>query len=229
MIDECRSSSPAASAAVRRCWVIWKWARQASNSVPGSSARPIDRPWQVQEGLLRLRPATPCLRCNWTLDSRSFRSARWSMTASKKFMEMQRQVIDASTGVNSTRRRRSSRSSISGRAPCAAPSIDGDVETRSVMAGQSVGMVTGTADRGDCPGTDRRGPDSPCRSAARGAVNESGRRAPGSPPGSSPPGSNPLGSNPLGGGGARQLLKRMRAIMAQAGECRIPAAPDRPS
>ncbi len=137
-----RCSSPAASAAARRSPPISKWARSGSSSARASSARTKASPTPTSRRRSSApRPATPSPRSRSTRACRSFPVRALKNREMENFAAKQREVAELldEGAIEMAEAQLQIEHYWAGALRRAV--IDGDVETGSVMAGQSVGMV----------------------------------------------------------------------------------------
>ena len=138
-----RCSSPAASAAARRSPPISKWARSGSSSAPASSARPRASPTPISRRRSSApRPATRFPRVQIdprlpVIPVRALKNREMENFAAKQ-REVAQQLDEGA--IEMAEAQLQIEHYWAGALRRAV--IDGDVESGSVMAGQSVGMVT---------------------------------------------------------------------------------------
>ena len=143
MSARCRCSSPAASAAARRSCPISKWARPACSSARALSA-PTNRSRirNFKRAFIRAsaRDAVPSVQLDTRFPVIPVRAL--ANPATERFAAMQREVIDRFSRGELSQKDAQLEIEHFWAGALRRAVIDGDVEGGSLMAGQSVGLVT---------------------------------------------------------------------------------------
>ena len=185
---------------------IWRWARPACSSARASSAPPSRSPIRsFKQAFIRAaaRDAVPSVQLDPRFPGDPGARPRQRRRPSASSRPSARRHRPVQRAASSTKKAAQLAIEHFWAGALRRAVIDGDVENGSLMAGQSVGMVTArAADRRDPRGTGRPGGARRIAGAEHGGAGSQGRV---------------MHARPAGRPAARLLLRRLRDLMAEGG------------